>query len=88
MGGTGAIVDALGRLMIEAGVTVQLEKTVASVRCDSGRVRGVELESGESIAADIVISNADPLYLYGQLLDARRAPSGPEIKKDITPFKV
>ncbi|MEM7404990.1 MAG: phytoene desaturase family protein [Pseudomonadota bacterium] len=71
MGGTGAIVAALGRLMEEVGVEVQLGATVSRVITRNGRVRGIELDSGEQMTADIVVSNADPAHLYGSMVETR-----------------
>lgn len=69
-GGTGAIVAALGRLLDETGVEVRLETTVAEILVRGGAARGVRLENGEELAGDLVVSDADPLYLYTRLLPA------------------
>jgi phytoene desaturase (3,4-didehydrolycopene-forming) len=42
----------------------------------SARVRGVELEGGEKIMADVVVSNADLIWTYNNLL-----PPSPYAKK-------
>ncbi len=68
-GGTGAIVDALARLMAEVGIAVRLNTTVQKLDLDGDTVTGVILESGERRAADIVVSNADPKHLYGQMVE-------------------
>jgi phytoene desaturase len=69
MGGTGAIVDALHKLMEEEGIEVRLNTTVDKIATSSGRVSGVRLEGGETLPADVVVSNADPLHLYRHMLD-------------------
>lgn len=69
MGGTGALVDALGRLMAEVGVDIRLGTTVRRVEVEGGTATGVRLESGERLPADIVVSNADPLHLYREMID-------------------
>jgi phytoene desaturase len=71
MGGTGAIVDGLHKLMVEEGVEVRLNTTVDKIETASGRVRGVRLESGETMRADVVVSNADPLHLYSHMLEGK-----------------
>ena len=71
MGGTGAIVDGLHKLMVEEGIEVRLNTTVDKIETASGRVRGVRLESGETVRADVVVSNADPLHLYSHMLEGR-----------------
>ncbi len=69
MGGTGAIVDALHKLMVEEGVKVRLNTTVDKIETAGGGVTGVRLEGGEHVPARTVVSNADPLHLYGHMLD-------------------
>ena len=71
MGGTGAIVDALARLMSEVGIEVRLNATVSRVMVRNGTAHGVELEDGECVGADIIVSNADPAHLYGSMVDKR-----------------
>ncbi len=68
MGGTGALVRALGRLMQEEGIEIRLNTTASSIIVENRRARGVLLESGEKIAADIVVSNADAMHLYRNML--------------------
>jgi len=69
MGGTGAIVDALEKLMAQEGVEVRLNTTVEKIETAQGQVSGVRLEDGDVIPAEIVVSNADPLHLYKNMLD-------------------
>ncbi len=68
MGGTGALVAALGRLLDEVGVQVELGRSVTEVMVHSGRARGVRLESGRLLPADLVVYNGDPPHLYRHLL--------------------
>jgi phytoene desaturase len=67
-GGTAAIVAALVRLLEEIGVELRLETPVEQIEVVGGRVRGVRTEGGERIAADIVVSNADPSRVYGRMI--------------------
>lgn len=68
MGGTGALVDGLERLMREKGINIRLETTVGAIETNAGKVTGIKLENGEHIAADIVVSNTDPAHVYDVLL--------------------
>ena len=68
MGGTGALVDGIGRLMVEEGIDIRLATTVKRLTLDGRKVTGIELEDGSNLAADIVVSNADPLHLYRDML--------------------
>lgn len=70
-GGTGAIVAALGKLMEEEGVDIRLNTTVATIAIENRTATGVRLESGEFIPADIVVSNADPMHLFGDMIPAK-----------------
>jgi phytoene desaturase len=69
MGGTGALVDALERLMRESGIRIELNTTVRSIPTKNRRAVAVETEAGETFPADLVVSNIDPLHLYRDLID-------------------
>jgi phytoene desaturase len=77
-GGTGALVDALGRLLAETGVRVRLETTVDEIlvaadgSSRSPRVTGVRLADGTTIEADTVVANADPPHVYTHMLPSVR----------------
>jgi phytoene desaturase len=81
MGGTGAIVDAFRKLMDEVGIEVRLDTTVASVTVEGGVAKGVELEGGESLASDIVVSNVDPAHLYGKMISKSDQKISARLKK-------
>jgi phytoene desaturase len=68
IGGTGGMIAALARLMEEVGVEVRLGETVSRVTLDGRRATGVVLDSGASLSANIVVSNADPMHLFSQML--------------------
>ena len=68
MGGTGALVEALAKLMAEVGITVRLSATVDEIVIEHGVAQGVVLSTGERIAADLVVSDADPLFLYSKMI--------------------
>jgi phytoene desaturase len=71
MGGTGALVDALTKLMIEVGINIHNNTTVASIRTEGRRAVSVETASGDSIPSDIVVSNVDPIHLYRNIIDQK-----------------
>ena len=68
MGGTGALVDAFERLMQEEGIVISLNTTISSIKVKNGNARGVTLETGEDIDADLVVSNMDPMHVYRNML--------------------
>jgi phytoene desaturase len=69
MGGTTAIVHGLVRLLGDMGAVVRMDAPVARIAVHDGRATGVELESGEWLPADVVVSNADPTMVYGTMID-------------------
>ena len=68
MGGTASIIKSLGSLMSRHGIDIQLNTTVAQVDVVNRAARGVVLANGTHLAADVVVSNADPAYLYGAMI--------------------
>jgi phytoene desaturase len=68
MGGTGAITQALGELMTRQGIAIQLGQTVQSLTIKEGAVKGVVMGDGRALAADLVVSNADPAHLYTSMV--------------------
>jgi phytoene desaturase len=68
MGGTGSLVTGLAALIDGQGGRIRCDAEVARITVDGGRASGVQLASGEQIAADIVVSNADVAWTYTQLL--------------------
>lgn len=68
MGGTGAITQALGELMARQGIDIQLGQTVQSLTIEDGAVKGVVMEDGRALTADLVVSNADPAHLYTSMV--------------------
>ncbi len=72
MGGTGAIVAALVRLIEGQGGVLRLNTEVEQITVSAGRATGVRLASGEQIAADIVVSNADVGWTYTRLLSEHK----------------
>jgi len=69
MGGTGAIVRELVKLLDERGVKIHYNSPVTRIRVEGGQARGVELASGQFIPADIVVSNADAAWTYRHLIE-------------------
>jgi phytoene dehydrogenase-like protein len=73
MGGLGALRDALVRAARSVGVALHTGAEVTSIRTVAGRVSGVEVAGHGTVAADVVIANADAEHLYRDLLIDRRA---------------
>lgn len=68
-GGMGSITQSLARSAEASGVSIRTGASVRRVLTNGGRAAGVELEGGEVIEADVVLSNADPKRTFLKLLD-------------------
>lgn len=69
-GGMGSLVKGLVDLIEERGGVLRCNAAVEQILAENGRVKGVRLESGEELPADIVVSNADAAWTYQKLLSA------------------
>jgi phytoene desaturase len=76
IGGTGAIVSAMVRLLHSLGGRIHYHAEVSRIDIEAprrgskalGRATGVTLASGEPLKADIVVSNADTMWTYRHLI--------------------
>ncbi|MBK1663351.1 phytoene dehydrogenase [Rhodospirillum rubrum] len=70
MGGTHSLVKGLVGLIEGQGNHLRYNAGVAEILVKNDRACGVRMETGEEIAADIVVSNADSAATYKNLLPA------------------
>ncbi len=83
MGGTGAIVSAFGRVFQELGGRIRLSTPVRQILVDDRNAAcGIELASGERIAVDAVVSNADLANTYRKLIHPRFRPKNTDRKME------
>jgi phytoene dehydrogenase-like protein len=75
-GGMGAVSDALASSARKYGASIQTSARVTSITMEGDRVGGVELQDGEKIAADVVISSADPKTTFLDLIGTRNLEAG------------
>ncbi len=68
MGGTGAIVRAMVKLIQSQGGDVRCNTDVDEITTANGCATGVKLASGEVVASDIVVSNACAAHTYTKLI--------------------
>jgi phytoene desaturase len=71
MGGTGAIVQAMGKLIEELGGRIHLNTAVAEILVEGRKAKGIRLEDGSVHTADHVISNADVAWTYMNLIPSQ-----------------
>jgi phytoene desaturase len=77
MGGTGAIITAMVKLLESLGGRIRYNAEVARIDVEPapagsdklGRTTGVTLAGGEKVKADIVVSNADTMWTYRHLIE-------------------
>lgn len=68
LGGTGALVNGLVRLILEQGSEIRFNTEVDEIITRDGAVSGVRLSGGEVIGCDLVVSNAETGWTYSRLL--------------------
>ena len=75
-GGMGGVSRALRDAAIANGATVRTDAAVARIDVHNGRVRGVTLESGEELRADVVVAATHPKITFLEHLDRKELPTG------------
>ena len=80
MGGTGAIVNALAELMKRNGIKILLNKTVKKIVIEDNTAKKVIFADGTSQEMDVIVSNADPTYLYENMIDRHHVAISTKLK--------
>lgn len=88
MGGTGALVKALEKLMLEEGITITLNTAVQALQLENRRCRGVILANGATLAADVVVSNADAAFLYEKIIPKHKQSLAARLKTRYAQFSM
>lgn len=70
LGGTGALVAAMGHLFQELGGKVHFDTEVDEILVEGRRAKGVRLADGSVYQADAVVSNADVAFTYLNMIPA------------------
>ncbi len=81
MGGTGMLIKGMVGLLEGLGGTLRCDAEVRKIEVEAGafngrrsRATGVQLASGERLAADVVVSNADTMWTYKHLVEREHRP--------------
>lgn len=82
MGGTGSVVRGLTHLIKSQGGALRLNAEVSQINVEKGKVRGVTLQNGHYIQADLVVSNADAAWTYRHLIDPKHRKRWTDRKLD------
>ena len=88
MGGTGALASGMADLITGAGNTIRLGQTVDEICVKDGRATGIRLENGETINADVVVSNAESGFTYSHLLRNHKRRRWTDDKLNRTKFSM
>ena len=71
MGGTGSVVKALEKLMIEENIKVIKDAEVTEILTENKKVQGVKINNSKIINSDYVICNSDPPNVYNNLIKSK-----------------
>jgi phytoene desaturase len=75
-GGVSRLADAVFTRCVERGVKFQFDSPVKAITVENNCARGVVLEDGTSIHADVVVANADAEQVYTSLVPKSMATRG------------
>ncbi len=70
-GGIYSIIEDMLSIADEMGIEIRTNAPVGEIWIEDGKVKGLKLQSGEVVAADMVVSNADLPYTYRCLVPAQ-----------------
>ena len=74
MGGTGAIIKGLEKLMIEENIKILKNSEATKFFTENGKIKSLEINNLEKINADNIICNADPPNVYDKLINCKENP--------------
>src|SRR2546428_7247263 len=84
-GGTGAISNAIASAAREAGAEIRSEAPIAKIIIANGQARGVVLENGDEISANVVSSSVDPRLTFLKMVGSEHLPE--DFVEDVTRYK-
>jgi phytoene desaturase len=75
IGGTGAVVDGLGKLFLDLGGKIHFNTEVEEILIKNKKAVGVKLMDGTQSAADHVVCNGDVAFAYKNLINKNELPA-------------
>src|SRR6266446_9803214 len=84
-GGTGAISNAIADAAREFGAEIRTEAPIARIILRNGQARGVVLQNGEEIYADVVSSSVDPRLTFMKMVGEEHLPD--DFTEDLKRYK-
>ena len=88
MGGGAGIVKAMTNAVQKHGGEIRIKQRVKKILVRDRQATGVEMEDGQQILAKTIVSNADPMITYSQLVGKEHLSSGLTKKLAKTKFSV
>ena len=80
-GGVGKLAQALTARCESLGVQIHRNTPVKEITVANGKATGIILANGEELDFDKVIANADPSFVYEEMIDHRVRPAQKERRK-------
>ena len=84
-GGTGAISNSIADAAREAGAEIRMEAPIEKIIVKNGEAKGVVLENGEDVYADVISSSVDPRLTFMKMVGTEHLPD--EFVDDIKRYK-
>jgi phytoene dehydrogenase-like protein len=84
-GGTGAISISIANAAREAGAEIRTEAPIAKIILKNGEAKGVVLENGDEIYADVISSSVDPRLTFMKMVGEEHLPE--DFVDDIKRYK-
>jgi phytoene dehydrogenase-like protein len=84
-GGTGAISESIAAAAREAGAEIRTEAPIARVILKNGEAKGVVLENGDELYADVISSSVDPRLTFMKMVGEEHLPE--DFVDDIKRYK-
>ena len=72
MGGTGSVVNAIEKLMIEENIKILKNSEVTEILTNNKNVTGVRVNNEKEIKCNYIICNSDPPNVYKNLLKSKK----------------
>src|SRR3954466_8481069 len=84
-GGTGAISNSIANPATEAGVEIRTESPIAKIILRNGEAKGVVLDNGDEIYAEVISSSVDPRLTFMKMIGREHLPD--DFVEDIERYK-
>ena len=88
MGGTGALVAELRKLMERHGIEILCNTDVQTITTSGNKVTGIITSGGTEITADRIICNGDPPVIYNELLPQKGRAMKKAVPEKLTKYSM